>query len=1292
MKVFVSSTFEDLKNHRARVINTLRDGSLHVDPMENWSAASAEPREFCLARVAACDLVILLVAFRRGFVPDGETLSITQQEYQYAVEQGIDVLTFLLDEGETNWRPEHDERKTDAEINRWRAQLRKQHGCGVFKADPASLDVAPAVLRWVRERHERGHKAPRLVSPFDFTAFLNQKREGFVGREWLFEKIEQWRTKQQEKSLLIIGDPGIGKSAIAAELIRRNAGAALLAYHCCRADERSTLEPARIVRALAAQVAGRLPEYAACLRDTEVATAIDEANCNSDPVNAYGKGLLGPLSRLTTPDGIHYFLFDALDEGMSGEVRGLNLVQMLAARLNELPPWLRIVATTRREQPVLRRLSGLRPFELNAQQDRNREDVNRYIRERGITGELAHLLESKSDGNFLYLRHALEAITAEDEPLACLQRLPGGLEGIYLHFFERHFPDEQDYEKPRRVLQVIVAAREPLSEKQLAAATTLDDEDELPAVLGGLSSFLTKRPMSGGGEGWTLYHKSLSDWLTDSRTCGPLHYASPKKGRQRLGEWCLAEYRRGAAHMDDYALRHLPGHLLDTERWDDLAAVLTDLSYLEAKADAGLVFAVAADFTTAAGKMKKEHLAHRRLGLLDEALRHDIHFLRRHPGALFQVLWNSGWWYDCPAAAAHYAEERSPGHEANAGLAHLLEEWRAAKERARPGFVWLRSLRPPRTHLGSPQKAVLPGHEGWVYSVSFSSDGQRLASASEDCAVRVWDAISGAEVLTLRGHQGPVRSVRFSAEGRLASASDDGTVRVWDAGSGAELLTLRGHDDGVRSVSFSPTSRRLATASADGTIKVWDAATGTELLTLRGHEAGVLGVAFSPDGRHLASASVDETVRLWEADTGTAIRILAGHAGAVQSVSYSPDGRHLASASADRTVRLWDADSGEELLTLRGHTGSVNRVSFSSDGRIASASHDQTVRVWDAQRGVELVSLRGHESWVLSVSFSSDGRLASASADRTVRVWDTSPRTAALTLRKQQGTVNKVSFSPDGSLLVSGSEDTTVWVWDAVSGVPQRIYRGHEAAVRTVVVSGDGRRIASASEDCTVRVWDAAEERELLVLRGHQGPVYSVSFSPDCTHLASASGDRSACIWDAARGVQQQEFRGHEGAVYSVTYSADGKRIATASEDRTVRLWDAAGGAELLVMRGHEAPVNSVRFSPDGARLVSTSEDGTARVWDCATGACLEVIEGRNDIGAIASGPDHFPWRARAHALGTDIESAATSRSVAWSPALLRRLETHPFCRAWASGSSDHLYLFSLEGDPNAGGETRRDR
>jgi hypothetical protein len=130
--------------------------------------------------------------------------------------------------------------------------------------------------------------------------------------------------------------------------------------------------------------------------------------------------------------------------------------------------------------------------------------------------------------------------------------------------------------------------------------------------------------------------------------------------------------------------------------------------------------------------------------------------------------------------------------------------------------------------------------------------------------VRVWDAVTGQELLTLKGHTSWVSSVSFSPDGqRLASAGDDMTVRLWDAVTGKEVLTLKGHTNAVSGVSFSPDGQRLASAGADMTVRVWVAASGQELLTLKGHTDRVVGLGFSPDGRRLVSAG-DTTVRVWE--------------------------------------------------------------------------------------------------------------------------------------------------------------------------------------------------------------------------------------------------------------------------------------------------------------------------------------------------------------------------------------------------------------------------------------------
>jgi WD40 repeat protein/tRNA A-37 threonylcarbamoyl transferase component Bud32 len=434
-----------------------------------------------------------------------------------------------------------------------------------------------------------------------------------------------------------------------------------------------------------------------------------------------------------------------------------------------------------------------------------------------------------------------------------------------------------------------------------------------------------------------------------------------------------------------------------------------------------------------------------------------------------------------------------------------------------------------------------------------------------------------ADLRTLKGHYLPVTSVVFSPDGqRLASASFDHTVKVWDVRTGQPTLSLTGHTSPVLSVVFSPNGQRLASASHDKTVKLWEAHSGQQTLTLQGHDGFVYSVVFSPDGHRLASASDDGMVKLWDARTGQPTRTLKGHTGPVTSVTFSPDGQRLASAAGDwlggpGEVKVWDATTGQQTLSLKGHAKVVNSVAFSPDGhRLATASGDRTVKLWDARTGQLTRTLYCHPRDVISVVFNPDGhRLATASGDQTVKLWDATTGQEAHTFKGHTGPLRSVAYSPNGQRLASASDDKMVKLWDAATSQQELTLTGQGDWVRCVVFSPDGQRLASASNNFSVKVWDARTGQQALTLTGHWGSVMSVAFSPDGHRLASASSDQTVKVWDARTGQPTLTLKGHTGAVHSVVFSPDGQRLATASDDKTVKVWDSRTGRQSLTLKGH---------------------------------------------------------------------------------------------------------------------------
>lgn len=675
-----------------------------------------------------------------------------------------------------------------------------------------------------------------------------------------------------------------------------------------------------------------------------------------------------------------------------------------------------------------------------------------------------------------------------------------------------------------------------------------------------------------------------------------------------------------------------------------------------------MIFELAQDFHDALAAMPSEHPKHHMLELLEEAVRRDIQFIERHPTTLFQCMWNTCWWYDCPDAAKHYEEpeggwqETPPWAREGVKLHHHLEAWRDAKERSTPSSPWIRSARPTPL-VGGAIRHVLRGHVCPVQCVAFDSDGRRLVSCSAhlqaqavtlpesiwhsgkrvpvagpakhpypivDNSIRVWDVRTGRELVCTESHSGPVICCAFAPDGESIAyaGSAHGTVEIIEANSGALSARYHGHDAKVNRVAFSPDGKWIASGSSDGTIRIREAITGADHRCLRGHRSPVLSVAFSPDGRLLASGSAtnvtpgENALRVWDVAAGDVVAVaeLAELAG-IPSVAFSPDGRSIAAACFDSRVLLFTLAEGSlQPQVLGRHDGEVLSVAFDPHGsRVVSGSTDRTVRVWDLRESGELACMRTHLDIVNSVAFSPDGAfVASGSADGTVIVWDSTRAPGSMRPRDHERDIVDVAVAAGGAPIVSASQDGTMRVWDPC-GVQHQI-RSDSRSAREVGVSANGHHAFSA-DLYSVRIHDLTTDAVLTVRPG--GPRTRPTAS-EAGMISTPAGLPTGTLQDhrAADGGESQVYRCADTEITAFALAADGEELAGGYWNGEIRVWRVSDGSEIDHLRTAGDTPQGLAYSPsenrmiyaqevtclaflgDGRWLASGAADGTVRLWN----------------------------------------------------------------------------------------------
>jgi WD40 repeat protein len=216
---------------------------------------------------------------------------------------------------------------------------------------------------------------------------------------------------------------------------------------------------------------------------------------------------------------------------------------------------------------------------------------------------------------------------------------------------------------------------------------------------------------------------------------------------------------------------------------------------------------------------------------------------------------------------------------------------------------------------------TLPNHEDRVLALDFHPDGTLLAVGSGEPTrggqLTIWETGKGLLVRRIgQAHSDSVYGVRFSPNGaKLASASADKLLKVFEVASGRELHSMEGHTSQVLAVDWSADGKQLVSGGADDLLKFWDAETGESLRTSQpvGKQFTSLRWPRGPGGPLVATASGDREVRFWNPSNAQVTRTFQGPDDFVYSVALSADRTRVAAGGAEGILFVWNGANAQLL-------------------------------------------------------------------------------------------------------------------------------------------------------------------------------------------------------------------------------------------------------------------------------------------------------------------------------------------------------------------------------------------
>jgi WD40 repeat protein len=503
-----------------------------------------------------------------------------------------------------------------------------------------------------------------------------------------------------------------------------------------------------------------------------------------------------------------------------------------------------------------------------------------------------------------------------------------------------------------------------------------------------------------------------------------------------------------------------------------------------------------------------------------------------------------------------------------------------------------------------------------VQAVALSPDGTKLAIGGKDGSLRLVTPAEFKELVKFEsGHQGAITALSFTANGQtLASVGADRMLRYWNVANGQLIAAIGAHAGSANNVAVNPNNSAAYTVGDDGYLKFWAIPT-VGAKTLPGHGAPIRALAMTADNASYYTGSDDRTVRQFTVANAKETRALSGPQANITSVATHPANTFIAAGTADSRIFLWNNADAKVAANWLAHAGAVNSVQIAAPGnQLMSSGADGLVKFWALP--AVLPRTHTHADAVLAAVASPDGKkLFTGSNDKFVRIWDTTKQAMEKQFAGHTGPVTAVAVSPNLQMLASGSADQTIRLWNQATAKESDLLHAHTGPITALGINAAGTQMLSASEDGAVKLWQLPLVAPKPFL--HPDQVAALVLTADANKIVTAGNDKIVRLWNLANGAKERDYGGLTLPIVSLAITNNSATIAAGAADKTLTLWNAAD-AKVLHKLPMPALAQAIAFSPDGQSVFVGLADNSIKQIKVADGKDIKALPA-NHKGAIIS-------------------------------------------------------------------------